>query len=333
MAKEWRVCKRLPLASEEIEILRQQKKFPCMSTCRRYIRQWHNEGNILAKLHTGNKFAIPEIHGNDLFNLVLYRIAFPKAIGVEVRAFIKNRNPNLEKEHSPSQLCRAEKRLGISMKVGSTTSKEAYKPINLLKREDYWFRNYPFGIANVDTEDIIDIDEAQFKLTSQDRKYGKAATNKRVDAKGMYKKGESTVTLILGISASEDNQFAFAQQYDEGTTDLVRFYTYMRDFIDYLAEERPDQSFCFTMDNLNIHKHPVIIQSIHAAGHRIVYRAPYWSCDGAIEYVFNTLHTFLLMDEVAGVTTSENLMVRIDNHIYRLAEKSFRPYFDHVGFH
>ena len=146
MAKEWRVCSLQALASEEIEILRQQKKFPCMSTCRRYIRQWHNEGNILAKLHTGNKFAIPEIHGNDLFNLVLYRIAFPKAIGVEVRAFIKNRNPNLEKEHSPSQLCRAEKRLGISMKVGSTTSKEAYKPINLLKREDYWFRNYPFGI-------------------------------------------------------------------------------------------------------------------------------------------------------------------------------------------
>ena len=51
----------------------------------------------------------------------------------------------------------------------STTSKEAYKPINLLKREDYWFSNYPLGIANVNTDDIIDIDEAQFKLTSQDR--------------------------------------------------------------------------------------------------------------------------------------------------------------------
>lgn len=49
--------------------------------------------------------------------------------------------------------------------------------------------------------------------------------------------------------------------------------------------------------------------------------------------IFNTLHTFLLMDEDTGVTTSENLMVRIDNHIYRLAEKSFRPYFDHVSFH
>ena len=86
------------------------------------------------------------------------------------------------------------------------------------------------------------------------------------------------------------------------------------------------------MDNLNIHKHPVIRQTIHAAGHRIVFRAPYWSCDGAIEYVFNTLHTFLLMDEDDGVTTSDNLMMRIDDHIFRLTQKSFRPYFVHVGF-
>ena len=219
--------------------LRAVKKFPCMGTCRNYIHQWHSEGNILAKIHTGNKFAQRKIHGDDLFNLALYRIAFPKAIGAEVRAFIYNRNPNLEKEHSPSQLSRAEKRLGLSLKVGSTTSKLAYLDINLLKREDYWFNNYPFGIANINTEDIIDIDEAQFKLTSQDRKYGKAATNKRVDSKGMYKKGASAVTLILGISASEHNQFSFAQQCDEGTTDLAQFYTYMQDFIDYLVEERP----------------------------------------------------------------------------------------------
>ena len=111
----------------------------------------------------------------------------------------------------------------MTWKFGSTTSKEAYKPINLLKREDYWHGNFPFGIADVETDSIIDIDEAQFKLTSQDRKYGKAATNKRVDSKGMYKKGASAVTLILGISASEHNQFAFAKQFDEGTTDLIRF--------------------------------------------------------------------------------------------------------------
>jgi transposase len=30
------------------------------------------------------------------------------------------------------------------------------------------------------------------------------------------------------------------------------------------------------------------------AGHRYLFRAPYWSVDGPIEYVFNTIHTHLL---------------------------------------
>ncbi len=106
----------------------------------------------------------------------------------------------------------------------------------------------------------------------------------------------------------------------------------MCDFIVFLTENRHCQSFCFTMDNLNIHKHPMIRLTIHAAGHHIVFQAPYWSCNGAIKYVFSTLHTFLLMDDDAGVMTSDNLMIQIDNHIFRMAQNSFRPYFVHVGF-
>jgi hypothetical protein len=84
------------LHSEIFEEIRKMKKFPCMGTCQNYIHQWLNEGNILTILHTGNKFTQQEIHGDDLFNLVLYQIAFPKAIGVKVWAFIYNCNPNLE---------------------------------------------------------------------------------------------------------------------------------------------------------------------------------------------------------------------------------------------
>jgi hypothetical protein len=29
-----------------------------------------------------------------------------------------------------------------------------------------------------------------------------------------------------------------------------------------------------------IHKHPIICDLIDDSGHRVVYRAPYWSCDG-----------------------------------------------------
>jgi hypothetical protein len=67
------------LHSEIFEELCKVKTFPCMGTCRSYIHQWMNKGNNLAKLHTGNKFVQWEIHGDNLFYLVLYQIAFPKA--------------------------------------------------------------------------------------------------------------------------------------------------------------------------------------------------------------------------------------------------------------
>jgi hypothetical protein len=53
---------------------------------------------------------------------------------------------------------------------------------------------------------------------------------------------------------------------------------------------------CFQISVSVFHKYFIIRDSIVNAGHTIVYRAPYWSCDGAIDYVFNTIHTELEMD-------------------------------------
>lgn len=47
------------------------------------------------------------------------------------------------------------------------------------------------------------------------------------------------------------------------------------------------------MDILNIHKHPMILDIIEDAGHHIIFSVPYWSCDSAIEYVFNPIHVKL----------------------------------------
>ncbi len=49
------------------------------------------------------------------------------------------------------------------------------------------------------------------------------------------------------------------------------------------------------------------------AGHRIEYRAPYWSCYGAIEYVFNTIHTELEMDDGVAMENVDDLENRINN--------------------
>jgi hypothetical protein len=60
-----------------------------------------------------------------------------------------------------------------------------------------------------------------------------------------------------------------------------------------------------------------------------VFRAPYWSCDGAIEYVFNTLQTRLQIDQI-GVENEYGLVNKINNIIGSIP--SFKRYFIHVGF-
>ena len=68
---------------------------------------------------------------------------------------------------------------------------------------------------------------------------------------------------------------------------------------------------------------------IYQADHRVVPRAPYWQVDGAIEYVFNTLQTNLMLyfDQINTMEELENTAKLIMASI-----ETFRPYFEHVGF-
>jgi hypothetical protein len=114
--------------------LRAQKKFPCKSTIKRWMSLQETYGHIC-----------------------------PKAYIDEVRAYVHNMNPD-SLPYSRSHIVRAAQRLGLSTKVGSSTSNEAYLPINMLKRERYWQMQYPYGIWGEDINNMIDIDEAGFKL-------------------------------------------------------------------------------------------------------------------------------------------------------------------------
>lgn len=71
---------------------------------------------------------------------------------------------------------------------------------------------------------------------------------------------------------------------DEGGTTIFRVYTCFERICIQLAIDWPGRQFCFTMDNLNIHKHPMILQLLRSRGYRILFRAPHWSVDGPMEY-------------------------------------------------
>jgi len=90
---------------------------------------------------------------------------------------------------------------------------------------------------------------------------------------------------------------------------------------------RPGLEFCLTMDNLNIHKHPAVLDLIDDAGHKIVFRAPYWSCDGAIEYVFNTIHVKLQMADNGVIVASTDSLCNCENFSVRVGvgEVFWRP--------
>jgi hypothetical protein len=312
----------------EINLLRADKKFPCLVTCRRWLRQWLTVGHIRPFRRTGGRPATREIRGEALIQLAFFRMVRPHARLYEVQAYLHNRFPQRD-PYSKSQICRAETRLGLSRKASSRTSQEAYSQANLLRRQNYWNEVYPVGVAGQLTGDMIDIDEAGFKLESGDRKFAKVAREFRANIRGNYKKGAPGSNLIMAIGGGH-NPYSFHRQYTEGSTNLERFHEYMTELIEDLNTRYPNRSFTFTMDNLNIHRNRMILDLIRDAGHRIVFRAPYWSCDGAIEYVFNTIHTHLEMDDGTVMETVDDLVNRINLIIGSIA--SFRRYFLHVGF-
>ena len=102
---------------------------------------------------------------------------------------------------------------------------------------------------------------------------------------------------------------------EEGGTDVYRVYTFFRRVIDWLTIDHPGRSFCFTMDNFNTHKNPMVLNLITGECHRYLFRAPYWSIDGPIEYVVNTIHTHLLsfFIQIHDLDQLENCLNKIIN--------------------
>jgi hypothetical protein len=123
------------------------------------------EEHVGPKCKTGNHFSVREVHGVDSVNLAIYRMVCPKThlYLYKVAAYIQNRNP-ANPPYPKAQIYHAETRLGLSRKVGLTTSDLAFLSVNLCKRERerYWNSAYPEGIANQSTEDMIDINKAKF---------------------------------------------------------------------------------------------------------------------------------------------------------------------------
>jgi hypothetical protein len=139
-----------------------------------WVRIHQAHGHVCPKKATGNIFSQRQIDGVGLFNLTLFRLIQPKVYLSEVKAYIHSINGAIQ-PYSNSQITWAEQRLGLWLKVGSTTSDQAHLPINLLKLHMYWQEVFPYRIYGEETDYIIDIDKAMFKFESQECKRDNAA--------------------------------------------------------------------------------------------------------------------------------------------------------------
>ena len=117
-------------------------------------RRWNNLnidlGHVRPCKRTGNRFSA-RLTGQDIILLAMYRVVYPKATSSEVNTFLycaNFGNPTF-RFYSHSQICRAEDLIVLCRKKGSTTAYQAYFPVNVQKRWNYWNLPFPMGIADI----------------------------------------------------------------------------------------------------------------------------------------------------------------------------------------
>ena len=101
-------------------------------------------------------------------NLLFWRVLYPKGRASKANVFLWNVGGQRRFYH-PSQITRAEDMLGLSQKRGATTAEQAMLPWNMMRRWAFWNLPYPWGIADVRCDDLIDLNEAGLFIDTTNR--------------------------------------------------------------------------------------------------------------------------------------------------------------------
>ncbi len=118
----------------------------------------------------GNHEVLMDVRGQDLVNLALFWLVCPAASLDHTRVFIHNMDPT-GVPFLPMAVCCAEHLFGLRQKASSTTCQRVFLPLNKYKRHAFWTYNYPFGGANVKTQDMINVDtrqDSELRIQTQD---------------------------------------------------------------------------------------------------------------------------------------------------------------------
>lgn len=280
-------------------------------------------GTYYEYCHTGNIRA-HVLRGSDLVLLAVYVQCFPHATGLEKIAFLYRATGMW---HNEGQITKAEQRIGLSRKKSSTLAVQASEPRYVFQWQIFWHLPYPFGIADISCEEMIDINEAKIILQTANRKFGKCTMHRQCRKTGLYGHGKGWI-LILALLADGWKWYKFVEN---SGTDVTLFVSLIKEILTDLGPWVPGQKrYCFTLDNLNVHRHAQVINSILLAGYRIVFRVFYLSSlDGAIELVFNT-YEGKLKKRNFKIHNDANLVHEMQSIIHSLG--ALQPYFHKIGY-
>ena len=124
--------------------------------------------------------------------------------------------------------------------------------------------------------------------------------------------------ILLAVSGEDARNGVDSRRWTdiwlEGGTTVNKMLDFVHQILQDIKHAGNGVFYVFTMDNLNSHKNVAVIALIHSYGHGVVFRAPYWPVDGAIEFIFNTIQS-LVRAEMYRIRSSNDLLHEIHQSI------------------
>ena len=287
---------------------------------RRSLRRWRLRPNPFER--SGNKQR-PCVNGVHLYNMIMYRLIYPKCTADELRRYMFDHSPpNDVRVFTRKEITDAEERVGFTRKTGSTTAFQFYSAQNMFRRQCFWTLPYPLGVAAILRHLLMDFDECALYLQTANRTIGKAYLGARVREPGLYGHDEKW-TLMMCIDPAGFKHVWFRKV--AGTTGVD-----FRAFMDEVLQRLPAHTQrTILMDNLSSHYDPIAWINVAAAGHRFLPRPCYAPQDGPIEYVFNTLEC-ALRGRLYHIRNDADLVREVTSIITNMV--GFDNYFIHCGY-
>jgi transposase len=231
--------------------------------------------NWLARVHPyDRKGGQPRrLVGRDQLLMVIYLTAYPDAELEEIAAYIVNNGGDL---HSNSTICRRLKELKLTRKKASVEAYQAFNPVNIVRRDQFFSLPPPLGVNGIQRRRLIDADECSISIDQTNRRFGRAHTTIRVRKPGHYVKGKKlTIILFLepgdptlpaNMDGSVQNPRRWFFTFEDGGTSSELFSQKVDTVLQTLeaSTREVDMHRVLMWDNLRSHLTNQVYQTIYA---------------------------------------------------------------------